>query len=298
MSQNHSLKWSSTIPRCIFPQPTQHAQNVPQNPSEGVQHAVDVFQSRVVQWVREGHPNTPEEMSGDESGDKSGDSRDDEEPEDDESDTDEDDDGSDAAVLEWGRDPRRLRELEELRGDFESELKDPSAWTLQQISTLTEGDRLFKAREVVRLWLLHVAELTQSSVGGLQLPRMRFPEVLPEDLPNRRFLSWEEADESFDEACLEERYKRDARLTIQFLFPESETKGLSVGDKRRIYIIASKVWGMHKSKAMGLLWVMDKEYPDTRTVVGREREWPNLMSEDFMTYAALYPPPIVVCPRH
>jgi hypothetical protein len=241
-------------------------------------------------------------MSGDESGDKSGDSRDDEEPEDDESDEDEDDDDddeSDAAVLEWGREPRRLRQFEELRGYFESELKDPSAWTLGQIANLTEGDSLFKAREVVRLWLLHVAELTQSSVGGeLHLPRMRLPEVLPEVLPNRRFLSWEEADESFDEACLEERYKRDARLTIQFLFPEAETKGLSAGDKRRIYIIASKVWGMHKSKAMGLLWVMDKEYSDTRAVVGREREWPNLMSEDFMTYAALYPPPIVVCPRH
>jgi hypothetical protein len=237
-------------------------------------------------------------MSGDESGDGPGDSRDDEEPEDDESDTDEDD-GSDAAVLEWGREPGKLRQLEELRGYFESELKDPSAWTLQQIATLTEGDSLFKAREVVRLWLLHVVELTQSSAGGeLQLPRMRFPEVLPEVLPSHKVLSWEEVDESFDEGCIEERYKRDARLTIQFLFPEAETKGLSAGDKRRIYTIASKVWGMHKSKAMGLLWVMDKEYADTRTVVGREREWPNLMSEDFMTYAALYPPPIVVCPRH
>ena len=224
-----------------------------------------------------------------------------EQDEDDEESDDEEEDEdleSDFEILKWARGPQTLETLEELREDFKSELKDPSGWTLQRIADITQGERLYAAKEVVRLWLLHVAKLTKTPKGKeLKLPQAR--------LPPHKVLSWEEADELVGgarEACfgrdVEERYKRDARLAILFLFPEAATKGLSEGDKKRIFTIALKVWMLHPSRAEGLLWVMDKEYPDTRTEVGQVREWANSMSEDFMTYTALYPPPIIVTPRH
>ena len=283
----------------MLPAPIYSSQGIPQDHSYPFQHTDGGFQTVFIQWPQRGHSNTPEEVDRDEKGEVSEQYEDDEESDDEEVDEDLE---SDSGILQWARDPRTLRTLEELRGDFKSELKDPSLWTLQRIADITQGERLYAAKEVVRLWLLLVAGLTKTPKGAeLQLPQAR----LPEGLPPHKVLSWEDADELVGEAreaCfgrdVEERYKRDARLAILFLFPEAATKGLSEGDKKRIFTIALKVWMLHPSRAEGLLWVMDKEYPDTRTEVGQVREWANSMSEDFMTYTALYPPPIIVTPRH
>jgi hypothetical protein len=83
-------------------------------------------------------------------------------------------------------------------------------------------------------------------------------------------------------------------LAIHFLFAEARTKGLSASEKKRIFTIASRVGMVRCLKAEALLWVLEKEYPHTRQEIGRPREWANSLSEDFMTYTVLYPPPIVI----
>lgn len=210
-----------------------------------------------------------------------------------ESDGEESEEEIDEDVESWAADPKRLRELEELRSWFRSELKDPSAWTLQRVKSLIQSNRTFAAREYVRQWLLLVAQSTETpEEAELRLPHMGGPQ----DLPFHRALTWEEANvrEFCFEREVEEKQKRAARLTILFLFPEAQTKGLSAGEKKRLFTIASRVWTVDQLRAEGLLWVLDKEYPHTREEVGRVREWANNMSEDFMAYTALYPPPIVV----
>jgi hypothetical protein len=80
--------------------------------------------------------------------------------------------------------------------------------------------------------------------------------------------------------------------TIDFLVPEARAWGLSAGDKKRIFTVASAVWMHDRLKAEGLLWVLEKEYPYTRQAPGPE--WANRYSEEFMIYTVLYPPPIVI----
>ena len=231
-------------------------------------------------------------------------------PTSDDSETDEDDGDLDCGMdtdedlqsddddLEWAHCPKVLRGLEELRGCFASELEDPSAWTLQRMNELTQGARLFAAREMVRHWLSIVAQSTKTPLGEkLQLPETR----LPRGLPFHKVLTWEEANAlvgAAREDCFGHnmggRYRRDAWLTIRFLFPEAATKGLSERDKKRIYNIALRIWTVDHRRAEALLWALDNEFTDTRAEIGRVREWPNSMSKDFMTYTALYPPPIVM----
>ncbi|KAF9652262.1 hypothetical protein BDM02DRAFT_3109236 [Thelephora ganbajun] len=189
----------------------------------------------------------------------------------------------------------KLGGLEELRGSFESELRDPSAWTLQRVAVLTDTDGEFAVREIVRLWLSLVVRSTGTLVGE----PLRLPHVpRPEELPLHRPMVWDEAnqlDSKARELCfgreVNELYEQDARATILFLFPEARTKGLSVLDKRRIFAVASNVWMFDQTRAEGLLWVMDREYPHTRQEDGRE--WANSMSKDFMIYTVLFPPPVV-----
>ena len=203
------------------------------------------------------------------------------------------DESEDDDIGPWATNPKRLRQLEELRWWFVSELNDPSAWTLQRIKSLIQSNRTFEAREVVKQWLYLVAESTDTPPEGeLRLPYME----APEDMPFHKVLTWEEAGARgyCFEREVEEKYKRDARLTILFLFPEAHTKGLSAVEKKRLFTVASRVWMVHYPRAEGLLWVLGKEYPDTREEVGQVRDWANSMSQDFMTYAALYPPPIFV----
>jgi len=194
----------------------------------------------------------------------------------------------------WAWDPTlKIGSLEDLRGDFGSELVDPSAWILQRIIRLTEAGSEFAAREVLRHWFNIVALLTGTPTGG----PLRLPQVIqPGD---HRPATWEEADlldgearESLFGREVNDMYKRGARLSILFLFPDARTKGLSAGDKKRIFTVATNVLAFDKPKAEGLLWVMDKEYTHTREEVGRE--WANSWSKDFMVYTVLYPPPIVV----
>ena len=236
-----------------------------------------------------------EEMGGDD-GDEGSDGDDDDEESDDEEDEESDDDDEDDDDLQWVDNPKKLQALEELRWSFRTELQDPSAWTLRRVMDLIEARSLFAAVEVVRLWLYYVAQSTCTPQGD----QLRLPSVeRSQNTPLHRALTWEEADGLVGEdrdRCfgreVEERYKRDARLTILFLFPEANTKGLSTGDKRRIFTIASSIWTIHSLRAEGLLWVLDKEYPNTLKEVGYAREWPNPMSKEFMIYTALFPPPI------
>ena len=187
----------------------------------------------------------------------------------------------------------RLATLEDLRVGFRSELQDPSAWTLQRIIVLTRASRLFEAKEKVRNWLRSVADATRTPAGRpLRLP------PLPRHSPFYRLLTWQEIgalDDEDRELCfardVEEDYKRIARLFILFLFPEASTRGLFASDKETIFYVASHVWLLDPRRAGGLLWVLDKEYLETREGVGRESVNPH--SKEFMIYTALYPPPIV-----
>lgn len=189
----------------------------------------------------------------------------------------------------------KLQTLEELRGDFISELQDPSAWLLQRFATLTEASSEFGPRETVRLWYEHVVYLTYSPARG----RLVLPQVTrPKSTPFYTVITWEQAHSLVGEAresCfgrnVDEVYKQAARLSIDFFVPEARTKGLSAGDKKRIFTVASCVWAYDQPRAQGLLWVLDKEYPYTRQKAGRE--WANDHSEAFMVYTVLYPPPIV-----
>jgi len=189
----------------------------------------------------------------------------------------------------------KLQTLEELRGDFISELQDPSAWLLQRFATLTEASSEFGPRETVRLWYEHVVYLTYSPARG----RLVLPQVTrPKSTPFYTVITWEQAHSLVGEAresCfgrnVDEVYKQAARLSIDFFVPEARTKGLSAGDKKRIFTVASCVWAYDQPRAQGLLWVLDKEYPYTRQKA--EREWANDHSEAFMVYTVLYPPPIV-----
>ena len=199
--------------------------------------------------------------------------------------------------MSWAYDlSEDLVSLEELREDFETELKNPSAWTLQRIAVLAHVSR-FGARETVRLWLNNVDELTYTcGEESLQLPRI----AQPEDLPFHKPRTWEEVDalphedrESYFGQDVEESFKQVARLAIAFLFPESLNAGLSVGEKGRIFAVASTVWFHDQQKAKGLLWVMANEHPHTRDEE-YENGWANSMSKKFMIYTVLFPPPIVM----
>ena len=204
---------------------------------------------------------------------------------------DDDDDG-----IHWAHNPSlKLRALEELRGDFISELQDPSAWLLHRFATLTEASGEFGPQETVRLWYEHVVHLTYDPAEGRLL---LLPVIRPESTPFYTAITWEQADSLVGEAresCfgrnVEEVYKQAARLSIDFLVPDARTKGLSGGDKKRMFTVASSVWAYDPPRAQGLLWVLDKEYPYTRQEAGRE--WANDHSEAFMVYTVLYPPPIV-----
>ena len=206
-------------------------------------------------------------------------------------DDDDDDDG-----IHWAHNPSlKLRALEELRGDFISELQDPSAWLLHRFATLTEASGEFGPQETVRLWYEHVVHLTYDPAEGRLL---LLPVIRPESTPFYTAITWEQADSLVGEAresCfgrnVEEVYKQAARLSIDFLVPDARTKGLSGGDKKRMFTVASSVWAYDPPRAQGLLWVLDKEYPYTRQEAGRE--WANDHSEAFMVYTVLYPPPIV-----
>lgn len=204
---------------------------------------------------------------------------------------------SDHHDVGWALDPTlKIGSLEDLRGDFGSELVEPSAWILQRIIRLTEAGSEFAAREVLKHWFNIVAILTGTPAGEpLQLPQV----IQPGDLPFHRPITWEEVNllDGEDRKSrfgreVDDMYKRGARLSIMFLFPDARTKGLSTGDKRRIFIVASNVWMYDQLKAEGLLWVMDREYVYTREEGGRK--WANSWSKDFMVYTVLYPPPIVV----
>ena len=191
----------------------------------------------------------------------------------------------------WAEDPKILRKLEELRWWFRSELEDPSAWTLQRIKSLIQVDRPFAAREVVRNWQRLVAYRTGTPEGA----ELRLPSIIQPELPFHRTLTWEEVEgKNFNpEWEVEDRYKRDARLAIVFLFPEAPTKGLSAQEKTKLIAIAANIWMVHSLRAEGLFWVLRNDYPHTRKEVGQMRKWANQMSEDFMVYTLLYPPPII-----
>lgn len=188
----------------------------------------------------------------------------------------------------------RLDTLEALREDFESELLDPSAWTLHRMMTLTQAGQ-FEARVKVENWLRSVADVTNTPAGRpLLLPSLPRHTVSP----FHRLLTWRDAD-ALDgedrELCFGrdagEGYKRIARLLIPFFFPEARSKGLFAWDKEMIFTVASHVWLLDRPRAEGLLWALDKEYSATR--VGLGRGWANPNSKGFMIYTVLYPPPIV-----
>ena len=189
----------------------------------------------------------------------------------------------------------KLTTLEELRGDFESELRNPSPWVLQRIRVLSQATE-YGARESVKYWFNDVARSTETlAEDPLQLP----PIIQYEGSPFQNPITWQEANalngedrEEFFGWEVEQKYKKAARLSIAFLFPEARSRGLSVGDKGRIFAVVSNVWSHDPQKAKGLLWVMDKEYLVTRE--GVEREWANSKSKEFMIYTVLFPPPVVL----
>ena len=200
--------------------------------------------------------------------------------------------------MDWAYDKSlNLTTLENLRQDFETELRNPSAWTLQRIIVLADTSE-FGARESVRLWLDHVADLTHTrGEEPLRLPQITQHEDSPFYTPR----TWEEANALPSEdrkSCfgrdVEEKHKQTARLLIKFLFPESESSGLSAGDKNIIFTVASNVWPLDPPKAKGLLWVMDQEYNTWDEE--NEHRWENHESKDFMIFTVLFPPPIVLTP--
>lgn len=204
---------------------------------------------------------------------------------------------SDLDTTEWANDESlNLTCLEQLRGRFETELEDPSAWTLQRIIVLSEAGSESAARETIKLWLDKVSLFTETPPGDqLQLTAL----IPPQPLPFCGALTWDEADELVGEERervfgqnVAEKQKDRARVSIAFLFPEARSKGLSVGDKRRIFTVASYVAMHNLQRALGLLWVLDKEYPDTFERTRSEREWANDMSKEFMIYTVLLNPPI------
>jgi hypothetical protein len=190
----------------------------------------------------------------------------------------------------------RLGMLEELRGSFTSELEDPSAWLLQRFAVLLDPYHEIGPRQAVESWYNYVANVTGTLAGKpLRLPSStRFP-----NSPFHRQMGWEEASQlrgSARRLCfgryVREEYKDAARLSIEFLIPRAARDGLSALDKKRLFTVASKVWTINPCAAEGLLWVLDKEYPETRHEVGRM--WPNSQSEEFMMYTVLFPPPMGV----
>jgi hypothetical protein len=154
----------------------------------------------------------------------------------------------------------------------------------------------FAAREMVKHWLDAVAQWTSTLAGEpLRLPQL----PRPGDLPFHKLIGWEEASglagedrEFYFGQDVDEAHKQAARMLIEFFSSEARSKGLSTGDKRRLFTVALTVWPLDQSRAKGLLWVMDKEYPHTREGTGRE--WSNPYSKEFMIYAVLFPPPIVL----
>jgi hypothetical protein len=211
---------------------------------------------------------------------------------------------SDLDAMDWANDESLdLTSLEELRGDFETELKDPSAWTLQRVMVLSEAGSESAARRIIKLWLDKVSWLTKTPPGDqLQLAPLR----PPRPRPFYRVLTWDEADELVGEERervfgrnVAESQKDLARASIEFLFPEARSEGLSVNDKRKIFTVASYVSMHFKPKALGLMWVLDKEYPNIRedtqyVVAGSEPDWANEMSKEFMIYTVLSNPPIMI----
>jgi hypothetical protein len=220
---------------------------------------------------------------------------DEEQPDGEEGEKDKESDEVDDNDLRWAHDPELLLTLEQLRCDFSTELQDPSAWTLGRVMVLIEDHSLFAAAKVVKRWLHHVAQSTCT----LQGERLRLPSVARSQHDSLRQALAREANrlvgedqEQFFGREVEERYKRDARSTILFLFPNASTGGLSTGDKKRISTIASNIWAVDHLRAEGLLWVLNKEYHYTQQEAYYVSEWANYMSEEFMNYTALFPPPI------
>ena len=199
--------------------------------------------------------------------------------------------------MRWAFSPTlRLGTLEELRGSFTSELEDPSGWLLQRFAVLLDPYCETGPRQAVQSWYNYVANLTGTLVGWpLRLPApARF-----QNSPFHRQMDWEEASQlrgSARRLCfrrnVREEYKEAARLSIEFLVPRATREGLSALDKKRLFAVASKVWTINPCAAEGLLWVLDKDYPETRHEVGRM--WPNGLSEEFMMYTVLFPPPMEV----
>ena len=136
-------------------------------------------------------------------------------------------------------------------------LEFPSARVLQRFTALTNASSGFELQEVIRLWHHEATFLTNTLAGEpLRLPA-------PTPLENSSFLrvvSWEETILLVGqdlELCfgreVDEKYKRAARLSIEFLVPEAKARGLSARDKKRIFTVASTVWSYDKPKAQGLL---------------------------------------------
>ena len=203
----------------------------------------------------------------------------------------------DGEGMRWASSPTsRLGALEELRGSFTSELEDPSAWLLQRFGALLDPYDETGPREAVQSWYNYVANLTDTLVGKqLRLPALGHFQ----NSPFHRQMDWEEASQLRGNArqlCfrrnVREEYKDAARLSIEFLVPKAMREGLSGLDKKRLFTVASKAWTINPCAAEGLLWVLDKEYPETRHEVGRM--WPNSLSEEFMMYTVLFPPPMGV----
>ena len=198
---------------------------------------------------------------------------------------------------EWAYDQDLdIRVLEELRGGFEAELEDPSAWTLQRIMVLADASQ-FAARETVEMWSAAVAKSTDSAAGEpLRLPKME----RPRESPFLRLRTWREADALVGEdreICfgwdVEDADKCMARSTILFLFPQVKSAGLTPGDKENIFVVASLVWSFDAVKAKALLWVLDNEHSVTDEE-GDEHYDGCFTSEEFMFYTVLFPPPVVV----
>lgn len=181
---------------------------------------------------------------------------------------------------------------EELRGCFRSELEF-SARVLQRFAALTNAIATSDLERSSGFGTNEVACLTNTLAGE----PLRLPTLTP--LENSSFLrvaSWEETILLVGqdrELCfgreVDEKYKQAARPSIEFLVSEAKALGLSA---KRIFTVVSTVWSYNELRAQGLLWVLEKEYPDIRW--GPRREWANRRSEEFMIYTVLYLPPIVI----
>jgi len=212
---------------------------------------------------------------------------------------------SDEGRTHWVHDPTlNLVTPEQLHGSFGSELESPSAWVLQKLAVLTGASSDLGPQVVARFWYREVAYLTNTPSGEpLRLP----PVTLLKNYPSYEILSSEEArppvgtdQGSYPREEVDEKYKQVARLSIEFLFPEAKTSHLLAIEKERILTVVSTVSGYDRPRALGLLLVLEEEYPDTRLdplCKGMEnfmREWADGYLEEFMVYTVFYPPPLLI----